>query len=366
MLVGIDSQAVRNLKVGLFFRDFAAIKGVSHIGLGVSAANIAKTFNALGIRAEARAISVPQDLQNALAAARSAGAPFSHVVIGALWIPTAALAKCARMFPDTKFVVTCHSNVAFLSIEPNAVRLLREGAALQAELHNFSIAGNSRKFTHWMTAAYGAHCLYLPNLYYMDSGTNTAPRRTPWASRGGPIKIGMFGATRMLKNFPGGVAACVQLAQELCADVQIWVNSGREDGPKSLLDTARRMVEGLPNASLHFFPWAPWPVFRTWVGGMDVGCMPSFTESFNMVTADAVHQGVPSAVGSAVSWTPPEWQCDADSTVSIVRTLVALLHDPHAARRGEEALRAHNQEGIAAWMQWLIGLRMVYSVGVES
>ena len=38
---------------------------------------------------------------------------------------------------------------------------------LEMGTHNVHLAGNSRRFVEWIQAAFGAPCVYLPNLYYL-------------------------------------------------------------------------------------------------------------------------------------------------------------------------------------------------------
>jgi hypothetical protein len=92
-------------------------------------------------------------------------------------------------YPEITFAVVSHSNVGFLQADPNGVRLLRQAAKLSASVHNFHIAGNSRKFVEWWGRAYKTPVSYLPNVYHMDSIERPAKR---W--HGGALRIGAFGA----------------------------------------------------------------------------------------------------------------------------------------------------------------------------
>jgi hypothetical protein len=87
---------------------------------------------------------------------------------------------------------------------------------------------------------------------------------------------------------------------------------------------------------------------------MNLLLQPSFTESFNMVTADGVSAGVPSVVSDAIEWVPAHWQAKADDALDIANKAAALLHDPTAAAEGWRSLQAHNAQGIRAWHKHLI------------
>jgi hypothetical protein len=47
--------------------------------------------------------------------------------------------------------------------------------------------------------------------------------------------------------------------------------------------------------------WQSWPQFLATVGSMDLLLQPSYTEGFNMVTADGIAQGAASVVSDAIA-----------------------------------------------------------------
>jgi hypothetical protein len=79
----------------------------------------------------------------------------------------------------------------------------------------------------------------------------------------------------------------------------------------------RELCEDAANLKLVATGWLPWA--RQLVGTMHLLLQPSFTESFNVVTADGVHQGVPSVVSDAIDWAPARWQANPDDAEDVVR-----------------------------------------------
>lgn len=339
-------------KVIIAYKNFAASRNISHIGLGVAAINNSKVLRAADVAAEVWPIVNAADLR-----ARLQATPVSHVVISAPWISSVELQALLNDYPDTVFAVNSHSNVGFLQADANGVRLLREGMEIETGSHNFHVAGNSRKFCQWVSDTYGVPCAYLPNLYHLDTLDRT--QRPLW--RGGTLRIGAFGATRPQKNFMSAAAAALEIAHQLKSDLELWVSSGRAEGGGEVVQRAvRAMFDGLVNARVVEAGWQSWPRFRKTVGNMHLLLQPSYTESFNMVTADGIAEGVPSVVSSAIDWTPRHWRAEIDDVFDIARVGRSLLHDPNAAREGLHALRSHNRDGLQAWKQFLAGPR--YSV----
>ena len=331
-------------KLILAYKNFAASKNISHIGLGVSAINTAKVLRRVGFRVEVWPIVRALELKNRLRAE-----PASHVVISAPWIPSRDLQELTEAHPDTQFAVNCHSNVGFLQADTNGVKLIREAMEIEAGTFNFHLSGNSNKFADWIQSAYGLPCAYLPNLYYIDQG---AAHHRP-LYHGGVLRIGAFGATRPLKNFLSAAGAALSISRHMKADVELWLSAGRTEGGDTVLRSAHAMLDGLGNIKIVENGWQSWPKFRQCVANMHLLLQPSYTESFNMVTADGIAEGVPSVVSQAIDWAPEHWKAKMDDVVDIARVGRALLGDTHAAKDGLHALGRHNQEGIGAWTSFL-------------
>lgn len=331
------------MQVVLAYRNFAANRAISHIGLGVTALNSARCLRDTGIRADVWAVASAAEMGAGLRRT-----PASHVVISAPWIQTADLARLCAEFTETQFAVTCHSNLGFLQADPSAMRLVREGLELRRTNWNFQIAANSLRLANWLGAVYGTPCTHLPNLYHLDP---ERPRRARYA--GGPLRIGAFGATRALKNLLTAAGAALEIAGMKRADLEFWISSGRSEGAGPVVDAVKQMFSGVPHVKLIENGWQSWPQFRRTVRHMHLLMQPSYTESFNVVTADGVAEGVPSVVSDAIDWAPDSWKAPVDDAHAIAVTGQKLLTSRWAPRRGFDALRKHNKLGMQAWSEFL-------------
>jgi hypothetical protein len=320
---------------------------VSHTGLGVSALNTAKTLRANGVNAIVRPVTNLSDLKAKIAAENP-----SHCVINALWLPQNDLAGLVLARPDIAFAVLIHSNLAFLQVESKGIMLLRQAIDLEmGSVGNFAVAANSRNAVRGLQDAYECPATYLPNLYYLDDTVRT--QRPKW--QGGTLRIGAFGALRPLKNPTGSAFASLAIAANLGADLEFHINTGRNDGgwADRLVASVDAIFVGLPNAKVVKNPWSPWADFRKLVRHMHLLLQPSFTESFNVVTADGVAEGVPSVVSDVIEWAPRHWQCPPDNAEEIARVGRGLLSDSHTGADGVAALAQHDREGVVAWQNWL-------------
>jgi hypothetical protein len=333
------------MKVALVYKNFGASRNISHIGLGVAALNTSKVLARAGVEARVWPVAQAGEIGARLAAWPDA----THVVVSAPWIPSADLLGLTQAHPEVTFAVNCHSNVGFLQADPGGMRLFGEGMEVERGSANFHMAGNSRRFVEWAEETFAGPCAYLPNLYYLDE--HTPQNRPPF--QGGVMRIGAFGATRPLKNLMSAAGAALTISRDLDADLELWVNTGREEGGASILRAIREMYGIARHARVVEAGWASWPNHRKNVARMDLLISCSYTESFNMITADGVAEGVASVVSSAIDWAPSHWQAPVDDVLAIARVGRYLLADPNAGRDGYRALAAHNALGLMAWRDYL-------------
>jgi hypothetical protein len=340
-------------RLALVYKNFSQQRGLSHIGLGVAALQNARALRTAGYIVEVWPISSATELAARLAADRELAlhahhVPVTHVAISALFLATSDLARLVYQYPDTEFAIISHSNIGFLQVDPNAFRLLREGAELEQNAANFHIGANAQKFQTWWTSTYQTRMLVFGNLYPFSS-----IRHKP-AWHGGTLRIGCFCAIRPLKNILTAAAAALECGTRLRPDsLEFYISGGRPEGGVGVVAAIQQMYAGVPRAKLIQNHWQNWPEFLATVGAMDLLLQPSYTESFNMVTADGIARGVASVIGEAIDWAPRNWEASTDSASDMANKAIALLHDPNAVEEGVTALVKHNNEALANWKQFL-------------
>jgi hypothetical protein len=329
----------------LAYKNFAAQQNISHIGLGVSALNTCKVLRRAGIITDVWPVVSAKELSD-----RLKRDPATHVVISAPWMPSLDTQALVLANSSIRFAVNCHSNVGFLQADTNGVKLVRDAMDVEMASHNFHLGGNSQRFCNWIRSAYTRPCIYLPNLYYLEA--TSLPHRSLF--NGGTLRIGAFGATRPLKNLMSAAGAALEITHCCKASLEFWLSAGRsEGGGDIILRSVHAMLDGLPNVKVIENGWQCWPKFRQSVAHMHLLLQPSYTESFNMVTADGVAAGVPSVVSEAIDWAPEHWKAMMDDVLDIARIGRYLLSDPHASQDGLDALVSHNTEGLRAWQSFL-------------
>jgi hypothetical protein len=333
--------------VVLFYRNFQASNPhYCHVGLGVNALHTAKVLRREKVRCDVFGVWTPDHVREKLRALPSA----THALIEAPWVSAAETAKLTFEFPNVHFIVRAHSQIGFLQVEPGAIKIMRELLDMQEGVLNLTVAANSHKLASFLEKTYTSPCLYLPNLYYLerahrhrdlDHGTRQL------------LRISSFGALRLMKNHTTAAAAALMIAERRRCDLEFWVNVNREEHGKGVLQSLRNMFTGLPWAKLIEHPWEEWSKFRKTAGHMDLALQVSFSETFNLVSADSVAEQVPVVTSSAIEWTPSHWHADPDSVEEIARTGMMLLSDPGAGAEGLEALQKYSRNGTRRWLRYL-------------
>lgn len=345
--------AREKLNVMVIYKNYRHYHGISHIGLGVSALNNAKTLNEMGIRTQVFPIENANHIEAVIA---KQAVPPTHVIIQAIWVPPNVMGSLIGAFPDTQFAAVCHSNVGFLQAEPNAINMFKEYIQLERESVNFHSAGNCLRFCQSIENSFTEPCTYLPNMYWLHH-KHGEPKRI-WRDIGGTIKIGIFGASRVYKNILSGAMAAIEVSSNMGAPTELYINCGRDDGGAQKSNSVRQAVKnlcaGLPNITVKEVNWASWTQFLRVVGSMNILMQPSYSESFNIVTADGCAEGIPSVVSDAIQWAPKSWVADVDDASDIARVGCGILNDPMAATTGFNALKRHNASSKEAWLQYLL------------
>lgn len=343
---------LKDIRLAVVFKDFAAWLRVSCPGLHVAGYNTEKVLELHGVDTTVFPVRHNVDIVNAILKYNGTHpTPLTHVVISAPWVATWDLKAMIEGFPATQFVVLCHSNVGFLMSDPRGVDLLRQAMALSLTHTNLAVGGNCEKFVRWLRLAYGYDAVLLPNLYPLEGRVIKDPDAIPKWQTIGKIKIGSFGAIRPYKNHITAAAAAIIISKLMGLPVEFHMHKG---GDTFILSAIDQMCKNIPGFSVVRHGWEYWDDFIKVVEEMDLMIQVSYTESFNLVTADGVYAGVPSVVSSAIDWAPKHWRADADNVVSVAeRGMKLLLETPNDD--GVAAIERHNRQGVREWLGFLAG-----------
>jgi glycosyltransferase involved in cell wall biosynthesis len=255
------------------------------------------------------------------------------VIIEALWVVPEKFDVLQRLHPDVKWVVRLHSDLSFLANEGIALEWINA----YVRKDNVFVSANS-KFTHHDLVNYlkdtpdgnfAGKLVFLPNYYPV--GTRTTPAELFW-DRGETIDVGCFGAIRPMKNHLAQAVAAIEFADRKSLKLRFHINAGRtEQRGESVLKNLRALFAGVQGKhELVEHGWLDRPEFLALVDSMDLGLQVSFSETFNIVSADFVDRDIPIVTSDEVDWMPKFFTAKPTDTESIVRTMNRVLfYDRH-------------------------------------
>ena len=338
---------LKHVHLALFFKDFAAWVRSSCVGLNVAGFTTAKYLRHHGVDVSVFPVRHNVDVVNAIDKYNETHKHrLTHVVISAPWISLHDMRNLICHFPEIQFVVLSHSNVGFLQADPHGVDLYRHYAKLAETHKNLRVGGNCRRFTDWFEAAYKHRCVCLPNIYPTER-----VRSKVWDGKS-TIKIGAFGAIRPEKNFMTAAAGALAIHSALGVPMELHMSTGGDGCKSTTLPAIKEMTENIPGFTLIRHDWDNWDKFIQLIAKMDLLIQVSYTESFNMVTADGVSVGVPTVVSPVIFWAPKSWMADSDDSLDVAATGIKLLTSDQKYL-GADALRENNEKSLKYWLDFL-------------
>lgn len=273
-----------------------------------------------------------------------------HVVIEAYWVVPEKFDVLKRLHPMVHWLVRNHSETPFLANEGIAFEWTAGYLRRSVE-----VMCNSPRAVEDMREAARAWGLndrlitYGPNYYPTECLRSQDKRQT-----GGGIDIGCFGAIRPLKNQLGQAIAAAAFARQQGEHLRFHVNGTRIEGNGDpILKNLRAFFNDCVDAELVEHAWVPHKEFIPLIASMDAVTQVSFSETFNIVAADAAGQGVPVVVSSEVPWIGRYAHANPTDPASIIRVLERIWSEPRLPliSRQWRDLVAYDQESARIWVE---------------
>jgi len=240
------------------------------------------------------------------------------VIIEAIWVPPYKFEELLKIprHMNRRWIVRIHSKAPFLANEGIATRWIREYTQIQNG--KIQIAPNTQELTEQLHVAFpDGTFIFLPNVYQFKKFDRIPPEEDgeDW------INIGCFGAIRPMKNTYQQALACIDFAERNGKRLKFHVNSTRvEQSGDNVLKNLKSLFVGSPHRLVHH-GWYQHTPFLQAISQMDLGTQVSFSESFNIVTADFVNAKIPIIASEDIEWMPPFLRTSPTSHKGMVRKL---------------------------------------------
>ena len=248
------------------------------------------------------------------------------VIIEAFWVVPEKFEILQQLHPHIKWIVRNHSAMPFISSEG----IIIDWSLRYVDYSNVYIACNEYrtydqfKFLVNEKQKTSKKVLYLPNTYPVDNMKHHATRK--FFKTDGYVDVGCFGSIRPLKNHLTQAHAAISFARQVGRRLRFHINSTHvEDGGNSTLDNLIALFEYNPNCELICHPWLDHKDFLLLCRKMDIGLQVSFTETFNIVAADLVSQGVPVISSPEIVWMYDGFKANPNSSNDILQKMIKVV-----------------------------------------
>lgn len=246
-------------------------------------------------------------------------------IIEAYWVVPEKFNILNKLHPNIKWIVRNHSATPFLANDGVAM----DWSLRYMDYDNVFLCSNAiRAHNDIVSVAQSLELsnrfFYLPNFYPYELN----PRTHYQADN--EINISCFGAMRPLKNHLIQAIAAIKYADKHNLNLKFHVNGSRiEMKGEPIVHNLQKMFNKFNNKhELIEHPWLPHDKFIKLVRTMDVSLQVSYTETFNIVSADAAVNDVPIVVSSDIKWADHLTYADPNDSNSIVEAIERVLVDP--------------------------------------
>jgi len=249
----------------------------------------------------------------------------THVIIEALWVVPTKFHILTQLHPTVNWIIRLHSEMPFIAAEGIAmdwiadyVRFAKVNMAVNAPRMLDETRFYLKHIYGWSDEHTNQRVTYLPNFYPQDY---TKPKSK---SSNSYIDISCFGAIRPLKNHLLQALCAVQFADSIGKKLRFHVNAGRiEMKGEPMLNNLKGMFQHLADSGhqLISHTWVPREEFLEICAKMDMGMQVSLSETFNIVAADHLSQGVPVVGSREIPWASSLFTADPVESRDIVKKL---------------------------------------------
>ncbi len=268
-------------------------------GLSNSVSFLVDMLAGIGVAAKAVEVVDNNSIDREVSAYRA-----THAIVEALWVVPEKFDVLTNLHPRTQWIVRNHSEAPFLSGEGIAtswiagylqrgIEIMCNSTLAQAQLKAMAIDFGSAE----------ALVTYGPNFYPFPGRAAVTPRSPVMK---GEVHIGCFGAIRPLKNHLAQAIAAISFANAQGLKLRFYVNAGRIEGGASPVLRNLRDLFSASAAGRHFLVEQDWLPHQQFLANLaattDIAMQVSFSETFNIVSADSAAAGLPVIGSAAIPW----------------------------------------------------------------
>ena len=283
----------------------------------------------------------------------------NYVFIQAIWVPPYKMIELLNIHRHKrrKWIIRIHSKTPFIANEGCAFDWIIKYSEIinNNNRKNFILSPNSLEFNNVLTEL-GIPNIYLPNIYEFkekkdfDAIDEYRDRKY--------IDVGCFGAIRPMKNQLIQSIAALKFSKIIGNPIRLHINYSRleQNGINPYKNIKAIYDREYPKNHLVEHEWLEHSEFLHLVNQMEICTQVSFSETFNLTTADAVSQGVPIVVSPEIEWMPEYAMASPNDIDDIADKMVTNYKKRLVYRLGNKAsLIKHNFTAKDIWVDFICG-----------
>lgn len=257
----------------------------------------------------------------------------THCIVEAFWVPPAKFAVLKKKWPLVTFMVRDHSETPFLANEGMTMQWIAAYLKEGVEITSNSPRAMNDLETYATALGFPGMVSYSPNYYPVHEPPNWKHLKPHPVRADDTVRVGCFGAVRPLKNHLVQATAALKYAASLGKKLEFYINASRiEGGGNPILANLQQMFLATPRAKLVQVGWLEHDKFLALLETIDIVLQVSFSETFNIVSADGVASSCPVVASREVVWLKNYAIADPTNTNSIV-TRMQQVHTQNASDR---------------------------------
>jgi hypothetical protein len=248
----------------------------------------------------------------------------THVVIEAFWVVPEKFDELKPLHPTVRWIVRNHSAMPFLAQDGIAIEWI--AAYLKRGIEVMSNDPRTAQDLRAVAAGLGLPESLItvgPNVYPEPGVRDVKPHIS---REGAAVTVSCFGAIRPTKNVLTQAVAALRFADAIGKRLRFVISAKDECGGEPIVKNLRALFAGGPHALVEQ-AWLPHDEFVASLSTVDIALQVSFSETFNLVAADAMAASVPLVVSPDVPWIGEYAHADPTSTDSIAAVMLEIWRE---------------------------------------
>ena len=278
----------------------------------------------------------------------------THVIVEALWVVPEKIILLQSMYPSIIWIIRLHSAMPFFAIESSQSM---KWCAEYIKIPNVFLSVNDKRILNELNIYINIIkndrenlILYLPNFYPQNM-----IKKKITSTEKDTLDISCFGAIRPFKNILTQAIASVEFCKKIDKKLRFHINSDRNElNGLTVFTNLENLFTYLPNDyTLIKHPWMPRDEFLVLCGKIDIGLQVSFTETFNIVSADIVSSGVAVVGSSEIPWINDKYITDPVDVNDIIEKMFITYNNlENNIQENQEGLINYTNDTIKIWMKY--------------